>query len=494
MVCTSTRALALLGTSLLIAAACGKEEVASASASATATATESDSGAATDTTDAATTDGSESDSGVDAAPTWHQQIAPIVAESCSGCHRDSGIAPFSLTTYEESAPWAPLLADSVERGAMPPFLATDTPECQPRHGWIDDLRLSDEQAGLMRAWADAGAPEGDPATAAPLPQPPQLDLVDPDIRLTIPTPVTVSGKGDKFLCFSIDPGLDADAWVDGLQISAGNPKIVHHVLVYVDEDAQSADLIGPDGSYPCFGGPGVGNASLIGAWAPGMPAFNTPPDTAFRIPAGARIIMNMHYHPTGAEEVDESSAVELRYHPSIPANLALLALIGNAHNSGAGLLPGPGDSGSPQFKIPAGAVDHTESMSIRLDDIPDLRVWSAGTHLHYVGTDMVAGIRRAAPQPGEPESECFVHTPNWNFNWQRAYVYDAPLAEAPVVRAGDEIVMRCTYNNSMSNPYVVQALAEQGLGAPVDVYLGEETLDEMCLGIFGVAINLADLF
>jgi peptidylprolyl isomerase len=220
----------------------------------------------------------------------------------------------------------------------------------------------------------------------------------------------------------------------------------------------------------------------------------TPPDTAFRIPAGARIIMNMHYHPTGAEEVDESSAVELRYHPSIPANLALLALIGNAHNSGAGLLPGPGDSGSPQFKIPAGAVDHTESMSIRLNDIPDLRVWSAGTHLHYVGTDMVAGIRRAAPQPGEPESECFVHTPNWNFNWQRAYVYDAPLDQAPVVRAGDEIVMRCTYNNSMSNPYVVQALAEQGLGAPVDVYLGEETLDEMCLGIFGVAINLADLF
>ena len=29
--------------------------------------------------------------------------------------------------------------------------------------------------------------------------------------------------------------------------------------------------------------------------------------------------------------------------------------------------------------------------------------------------------------------------------------------------------------------------SEQGLDAPVDVYLGEETLDEMCLGVFGVA-------
>ena len=52
--------------------------------------------------------------------------------------------------------------------------------------------------------------------------------------------------------------------------------------------------------------------------------------------------------------------------------------------------------------------------------------------------------------------------------------------------------MRCTYNNSMSNPFVAAALAEQGLDGPVDVYLGEETLDEMCLGVMGVAIALKD--
>jgi hypothetical protein len=33
-------------------------------------------------------------------------------------------------------------------------------------------------------------------------------------------------------------------------------------------------------------------------------------------------------------------------------------------------------------------------------------------------------------------------------------------------------------------------LGEQGLDAPVDVYLGEETLDEMCLGVFGIAYSI----
>ena len=35
--------------------------------------------------------------------------------------------------------------------------------------------------------------------------------------------------------------------------------------------------------------------------------------------------------------------------------------------------------------------------------------------------------------------------------------------------------------------------SEQGLSAPRDVRLGEQTLDEMCLGIFGLAQKVSDL-
>lgn len=85
--------------------------------------------------------------------------------------------------------------------------------------------------------------------------------------------------------------------------------------------------------------------------------------------------------------------------------------------------------------------------------------------------------------PAGPSKECLVETPAWDFNWQRIYVYDAPVEKLPVIRAGDKIRLRCQYDNSLDNPFVAEALKEQGKSAPADVVLGEETLDEMCLAL-----------
>jgi hypothetical protein len=421
--------------------------------------------------------------------TWHQHVAPLVVGTCSGCHQGGGIAPFSLAGYEEAFPWAQASLDALERGSMPPFLAAETSECAPRHGFQDDPRLSEDELELVRKWVAAGAPEGDPATAAPLPTPPSLELTDADIRAPIAGKVTIDGAGDKFYCFSVDPGITTDTWVDAIQINPGNPKIVHHVLAYLDETGESAEKAGPEGYYPCFGGAGISQPRLIAAWAPGALPIETPPNVASLVKAGSRIVLNVHYHPTGSPEIDDSTSIDLRTRDAVPEYVALLALIGNA--DGGPLLPGPNDDGGPEFRIPAGAVDHTEEMLFSLNGVPDLRIFSAGTHMHYVGTDMIVGLQRANPGD-DPAEECLVQTPNWDFSWQRSYAYDAPLADVPVVRAGDKVYLRCTYNNSMSNPFVARALAEQGLDAPVDVYLGEETLDEMCLGVMGVAVALKD--
>jgi hypothetical protein len=448
--------------------------------------------------------------GVAAAPTWHQDVAPIMAEHCQSCHQDGGIGPFSLQTYEQAQPWATSIAGVVGLGLMPPFLAATTDECEPRFGFKDDLRLGEAKADVVRAWSLAGAPEGDPNTAAPLPIPAELELTDAEVSVTIPAPVTVEGFDDSFICFSLAPDLSPLAatgpeaallgdrvLVDALQVHPGNPLIVHHVLVYADPDAESATLANDQGFYDCFGGPGVSNPQLVMAWAPGGTPIQAPEGVAIAIPSSGRLVMQVHYHPVGQPQTDSATSLQLRgYAAGLPDYVATMALIGNSRSAsagGMGLQPGAGDGAEPEFRIPAGAENHVESMRLAVPaDSPDLRIWAVGTHMHYVGTDMRIGITRATPG-SEPAEECLLQTPEWDFNWQRGYLYDVPIAQAPLARAGDIIELRCTYDNSLNNSFVVEALEQQGLMEPRDVLLGEATLDEMCLGVFGIAENVSDL-
>jgi hypothetical protein len=84
---------------------------------------------------------------------------------------------------------------------------------------------------------------------------------------------------------------------------------------------------------------------------------------------------------------------------------------------------------------------------------------------------------------------CLLHTPKWDFNWQRIYEYDALANEGVRVKAGDVVHIECTYDNTLDNPGVAEALAEVGLDQPIDVSQGEGTLDEMCLTALGVGVK-----
>ena len=443
------------------------------------------------------------------APTWHQDIAPLVAQHCQGCHQDGGISPFSLQSYAQAKMWSPSFDGVLKSRTMPPFLAAETADCKPRFGFKDDLRLSADEIELFERWNDAGCPEGDPNAAAALPSPPELELKDAEVSTTA-APVTIEGSSDKFVCFSLTPDLSPlkatgpeaallgdRVLIDGLQVRPGNSAIVHHVLVFTDPDGQSAALAGDKGYYDCFGGPKLDSPGLLMAWAPGSTPIVAPQGVAIAVPTTGRIVMQVHYHPTGSSQTDDGTSIQFRgYHAGIPEYVAASTLIGNAKalkTDGMGLQAGPDDGAKPEFRIPAGAAAHTESMLFKLPaNLGESRLWVVSTHMHYVGVDMRIGIQRAAAG-SEPAEECLLQTPKWDFNWQRGYVYDTPIDQTPTVKGGDVLELRCTYDNSMQNPFVQRALTEQGLTEPRDVLLGEETLDEMCLGIFGIAQKVSDL-
>lgn len=424
------------------------------------------------------------------APTWNQDIAPLVEARCAGCHAEGEIGPFSLTDYASSAPMAAAMAEAVESGSMPPWGAEATDECTPRYGWKNDLSFSDEEKALLRAWSDAGAPEGDPATAAELPAPISLTLDGANQHLEPRAGFVASGSRDQFTCFVMDPELKAERWITGVQVTAGNKAVVHHALIFADSSGEAAALANADGSYDCpTGVVGLGG-ELIAAWAPGAVPNETPEGAGIAVAAGTQIVMQIHYHPVGDIADVDVSEVDIRWQDTPPEHRALLALVGNVSHRSDGLQPGPNDDRGVEFRIPAGATGHTETMEVNVDS-PEARyrIYAAGTHMHYVGTDMAIWVDHATPEGDEPSSECIVQTPNWNFDWQRTYTYDTPLETAPQARFADTIRLRCTYDNTLSNPGVARALSDAGQAEPADVYLGETTLDEMCLGIFGIVVE-----
>jgi hypothetical protein len=448
-------------------------------------------------------------------PTWHEHIAPLVSEKCSSCHKQNGIAPFSVQSYEEVKGFAKSMASAVERGSMPPFLAQETAECTPVHKYANDKRLTAEQKALLRAWADAGAPAGDPAKAAPVTPPARTTLAREDVIMPLPEPIVVekNEKGDIHTCVVVDPKLDRDVYVTGRQITSGNDKVLHHVVSYVikplksdntpvtkpqmDELLRASKGAGIGQRYDCFGGPGLEATGMqfemLGAWAPGASPTGSPPNSGQPVAKDSLVVLDVHYHPiSSGPETDSQTKLSLQLAEGIPSLIGRPILLGNFQSRldspfGVGDIVKQPDEAAAEFKVPPGAKDHVEEMTWQWKlPVRPLRVYYAGTHMHYVGTDMMVKLENVTPQAGEPSSQCLVHTPKWDFNWQGGYYYESPYETLPQMNDGDILRMRCVFQNNRSNNFLAKALDEQGMTDPIEVKLGEDTLDEMCLASIGI--------
>jgi hypothetical protein len=420
------------------------------------------------------------------APTWYQDVAPLIADRCSACHVAGGSAPFSLATYEEALAWGPAMASSIESGQMPPFYASDDEVCDMPRGFLDDISLSDEDKQLVYDWVDAGMPEGDPAAAAPaLPRPVEaLDRVD--LELEIEAPFELSGTEDVYQCFRIPLGIAEEMYLEGIEVVPGNELIVHHALVWNDPNDSSADQVGPDGSYECSGFPDIYPTELVSTWTPGTQPVYAPEGTATLLEAGASLVLNIHYHPTGTTTETDRTKIRLKWSTEEPELFATWFLVDIPF--GAQVQPGPNDQGGAEFRIPAGVPDHLETVQMWFTSLifsSDMPVFAITPHMHYLGADMLVEI---VHNDANDDEECLIHSPGFRFDFQRGYVYDPLTGELPVIHRNDRVRVTCRYDNSMSNPFMPLHLEASGVSEPRDVYWGEETGDEMCMAIIGLIV------
>jgi hypothetical protein len=200
--------------------------------------------------------------------------------------------------------------------------------------------------------------------------------------------------------------------------------------------------------------------------------------------------MQIHYHPAGTTHAPDKTSIDVRYSQTWPERMYFVAAFGNAFQAPE-LLTGPNDPGGvAQFLVPKNVADHREHMRVAvppLGDLQDVRLFSANPHMHLIGTHISSTIERPAARGSDPQTECLANG-GWNFDWQRTYTYDAPLDKLPSIEPGDIIDIKCSWDNTIENPFVQRMLKDANLTAPVDVPLGEQTTNEMCLEIFGVSI------
>ena len=378
-----------------------------------------------------------------AAPTFNQDIAPILYANCATCHRPGEVAPFPLLTYQDASKRAALIAGAVKGRFMPPWKA------EPGFGdFAGERRLTDAQIALIADWAKAGAPEGD---ASAKPQPPKFtdgwQGAEPDQVLTIPMKYSLPADGpDQYRCFVLPTGLDHDVYIDGTEFRPGNRRIVHHSLVFLDASGEARKLAAasPDGSYPCFGGPGFPAAGLIGGWVPG---FTPPPrNPAYSEPIrkGTDVVIQIHYHPSGKPEQDQSSLGLAFSGPPTKGRTSILLF-------------------DHHLDIPPGDSNYVAKASLILPR--DVQLAGVTPHAHYLCKDMkvTATLPDGTIKP-------LIWIKDWDFNWQNAYRYRTPL-DLP---KGTRIDLVYTYDNSENNPH-------NPAHPPVRIHWGEQTKDEMAL-------------
>ena len=389
-------------------------------------------------------------------PTWTDGIACIIYAHCTSCHNPKGIAPFSLTRYEDVFANRFSIAASVQAGSMPPF-----PPSQKNRKYAHANSLSAHEKQEILEWVNNFAPLGD---ADNIPAPPvynsNFQMNEPDLILQIPN-YTVNTNNDLYRVFVLPLNNLQQLFIKQIEIVPGNRNIVHHALVFQDTSSipVQLDLNDPLPGYSAFGSTGSSSSKLITGYTPGQGVIEYPPGFGAALLPGSNLCIQIHY-PGGISNKVDSTQIRLKFGPNTLINITTIAAL----NHNASLLNGP-------LFIPANTVK-TFYSKIR---VPTNRtITGVMPHMHLLGKS----IKSFAVSP-VGDTIHLVDIPEWDFHWQGFYTFQKPV----LIPAGSELFGEATYDNTSNNIHNPNS-------PPRDVRQGEGTDDEMMLIYFNLASYL----
>ena len=361
-----------------------------------------------------------------ACVTWRSQIAPILYKNCTSCHHSNGSGPFPLTTYQDARRRSDLLVTATQSRYMPPWLPD--PNQEPLAG---SRRLAASDIALIRAWVNAGMPEGSGSAPPPPTYPADWQLGPPDLILEMPVALAVPASGtDLFENFVLPVPITSTRWVRAMEIKPGAPQVTHHANVILDRTASLRH------SHPTDWQRGIPGMDLLVDsgdrfdpdshflfWKPDSTALVEPEGMPWRLDPGNDLILNLHLKPTGKPETVRAR-IGLYFTPR-PATAQPMLL--QLENDAALDIP-PGDKTfvlEDELKLPV-AVD----------------LLGIYPHAHYLAKRMEAWITLPA---GARHPLLLIN--DWDIDRQSVYRLAKPLS----LPKGSVLHMRYTYDNSAAN-------------------------------------------
>lgn len=367
---------------------------------------------------------------VAAAVTYHGRVSRLMNRHCVKCHRDGGVGPFPLDTFDDVVSHAAMIREVIDRQVMPPWFAASGDRSKPSP-WANDASLTPHETNDLLAWIDGGQVEGDKSES---PQPlvfhGRWQMGNPDVVFEFPNAIPIKATGVMpYKRVTVETDIDEDKWVQEIEILPGEPAVVHHILVYaVSPEMRMDNPI----DYWALYVPGNGNQAY-------------PEGYARRLPKGSKLRFQMHYTPNGTATQDKTQ-IGLRFAKRPPKYEVHTASIVNG-----------------RFVIPPQAKNHKVEAELRVPDDTEILGFLPHHHLRGVAA-------RYELIDGQGDTEMLLDVPDYDFNWQLFYQYARP----PIFSKGSTIRYTGWYDNSEDNP--------ANPNPNRSVRWGQQTDDEMHVG------------
>ena len=370
---------------------------------------------------------------------YSQQVAPILLENCTVCHRKGGVGPWAMTDYNMVKGFSLMMREVIRTKRMPPWHA------DPFIGqFSNDRSLNNEEIQTLVHWIEAGAPKGegaDPLLGATFSQSEwanEEELGPPDYVINIPaTDIPATGVVDYQYKF-VKNTVGKDVWVKAAEVLPGDKAVLHHVITSFGQ----LETRGPRKGRLKYR-----DRKGLRGYAPGINSNPYPDGGGIFLPADVAFEFQMHYTPVGRATVDETR-MGIWVAEEKPKHEIFTMTILN-----------------PRIRIPAGVKEHKESASTVVSK--DALLYSVLVHAHYRGKKMVV----AAYYPNGT-TEVLLSVPNYDFNWQTFY----DLEEPKFLPAGTTLIQHQWWDNSAQN------LANPD--PTVEVTWGDQSFEEMLFGAY----------